>query len=237
MKTLLTTIAIGCHLVFGFASCSYGQAYFLGHSGANDPASEGFSSSPYFHWQTLPVTNDFGYNAWSTTVNASSGSYWAIVGSSLVANNWTLAVHMRVVSPGNSGYFNAVVDQGASAYYLYFGAAPNGNQLVTINNYQSISLPGGGIYHKYELEFDSQTGLASLWIDGVERISSISGLGNYPPPQNPQGGWAWGGGTQFPSVSQANWNLVSLEVIPEPASFCLLGLGCGILLGLRRSRL
>ena len=236
MKTPFKATCLGCYLILGLASCNYGQAYFLDHSGANDPVLEGFNSFSNPSWQTVSVTNDLGYNAWATTVNRSSGTYFAIVAPSLVANNWTLAVNMRVATPGiinQSASFDAVVNQGLAAFYLYFRAAPSGNQLVTINNYPAITLPGGLTYHEYRLEYDSPTGLASLWVDGIMRIGDISADQYYPPPQNPQGGWSWGGATQFPTTHQANWNLVSLEVIPEPNSLSLLFLGSGVLFWLR----
>jgi hypothetical protein len=91
-----------------------------------------------------------------------------------------------------------------------------------------ITNGGGSIYNTYQLLYSSTSDTASLWINGVERVSAIQ-----PQYGSGQAFLEWGGGIQGTASFQANWNMVSLTV-PEPSSAAVLLLGSGVLIYLRR---
>ena len=79
---------------------------------------------------------------------------------------------------------------------------------------------GGSGYHNYQLRYDGGVGLATLWIDGTERLTGLTAtIGG--GPQN----FSWGGGQNPYGTLAANWSEASFTIVPEPSSLVLLGLG------------
>jgi hypothetical protein len=194
------------------------------HSGSANPTAEGFSLSGFGTPQCGPVANDQGLNAWSTVVSNSSAQYGEFLGS-LTGQDWLLTVTLRVVTTNlGVGAFDVVINTGSSFFGLGFGSDAYGNQTT-----YGITNGGGSIYNTYELLYNSTSDTASLWINGVEQRSAIQG--QYSSGQASLG---WGGGSQGPASFQCNWNLVSLQITPEPSSAAVLLLGSGVSFYFRR---
>ena len=192
------------------------------HSGYNNPITEGFSGGGLVGG----VTNDLGYDAWFTTcqyLNSASG--YSYYGNDLTGLSWELSIVMRVVTTNvQAGRFSATFDTGSEGFLFEFGSLTNGDPELELAgaSYSPVYIlnGAGSTYNTYQLLYDAASDTASLWINGAEQLGDIVGYGTSHQPL-----LSWGGGYQGPGSIQANWNLVSLEVIPEPSSLCLLGLG------------
>lgn len=207
------------------------------HSGYNNPTTEGFSSSGA--GQVGGVTNDLGYNAWTTHwAYDSSRAYSASIGN-IADVDWILSVTVRIAATNATpGEFSAGVVTGASTapfFNLDFGADSNGNPLVATGGasgyqYQYDVTGAGSTYNNYQLDYDAGTETASLWINGTEELSGIAG--QFGPTS---ASFGWGGNSSFQTggTSQANWNLVSLGIVPEPSALSLIALGSGVLIYVR----
>jgi hypothetical protein len=216
---------------FVAATCFTAQAQgtLLGqHFGANDPTTEGFAvASTYGTPQLGPVTNDFGVNSWSMRISASGINYTRPLPTYLWALDWTLSVTLRIVADSIASLsFSTSVDTGQNYFLTQFGSDPNGNPSVRVTG-SSLSplmiLPDASSgYHNYQLRYSAAAGSASLWVDGVNVLGNIMGGAGFSPTLR------FGGGYQNPADIQANWNLVSLEIVPEPSSLAVLILGGGL---------
>lgn len=204
------------------------------HSGSADPISEGFSLATIGRQAHVgPVTGDMGMNAWATTVsNVNNNIVYQYnltpeQQSQFVGSDWVLSLRLRVVA--SSGIFGnnfANVRDGSGSFYMFIGSESNRDPLVVVGD-TSLSptyiLQGGGPgYHDYQLRYTASAGAANLWIDGVERLTGLQ------PDQAIQAGFFWGENQAGPS--QANWNLVSLQVAPEPAPVALFFIGLSAVL-------
>jgi len=219
MKTHTNLIALGVVIVVFLADSVFSQGSLIfQHSGASDPTIEGFSFSGT--GAVGPVVGDFGVDAWST---AGGIAYYsrgltpqeqAIVG----ANDWALSISLRMVdAAGPNGSTFIRFATGTEEFALGFGLMPNGDPLVrSYGAGTTYVLAGAGPgYHSYLLKYQSLLGTASLWVDNVERLSNISAFG-----PSSVAFFRWGAG-QSPDYATANWNLVSLKVVPEPSSVAL----------------
>ena len=226
----LELLRIGVFVV-ATAALARGQGSFVAlHSGAANPTSEGFAVASSFGTPQLgPAYNDLGFDAWSTRFSASGINYRHSL-PSLSGLSWMLSVNIRVVEDSLAQpVFSAGVDSGQYVFGLYFGSAANGDPTVVVSG-ASLSpvlvLQGAGsTYHNYQLAYDAGLGAAELWVDGVERLGHIAGAQGYSPLVD------FGSVYQNPAALQANWNVVSVEIIPEPSSMVLVILG-GVLLGI-----
>ncbi len=201
------------------------------HTGYNDPLSEGFTIHSFGAVQVAGVTNDSGYNAWATLFSGSGVVYSANVGN-LTGSDWVLSVTVKIAATNANPYgsvFDAGISTGTSSIGMAFGADSNGNQLVLIQRYGEFAINGSS-YNNYQLVYDATANAASLWINGMQKLSGITGF--VPSIAT----LSWGGGYQSPSSYQANWNLVSLEIVPEPGMLSLICFGGGALLYVIRRR-
>jgi len=209
----------------------HGQGTIIAqHIGSNNPTSEGFVLYANYQYASPPVggiANDLGYNAW-VTGNWPYGLLYSNNIGNMSSENWALSVTVRVLPTGTvPEIFFANVDTGSSQYGLGFGSDINGDQIVSIGS-TKFTLNGGSTYNNYQLIYSSDTETASFWIDGTEELSGI-----VPQPDSSPASLEWGeNGFQAPS-QQANWNLVSLEVTPEPSAVSLIILGSGFLIYVR----
>jgi hypothetical protein len=200
----------------------HAQGYVVYHSGSNNPTDEGFASNSNGNPQVAGVNNDLGYNAWSIGVGDSSIGYYQYIGD-FSELDWIFTVVLRVVTPASTPTFGAGCTTGTQGFHIGFGSDANGNQIVSVGN-NSFSIAGGSVYNTYQLIYSSQSDMASLWANGNELISGISGsfasIGTV----------GFQGGSQGSGNYQANWNLLSLQITPEPSTWSLLLLGGGVFL-------
>jgi hypothetical protein len=202
----------------------YGQGIIIAqHSGFNNPTTEGFISEG--ETPGRGVTNDLGYNAWSTP--GLVGYYTPI--SNIANVDWILSVIVRIAAT------NAWPDQfvvyigsgsGSSSIPLYFGSDGDGNPIVSVGGTNFV-LSGGSIYDNYQLIYSAETQTASFWINGIEELPGII-------VQNESSFDILTFDDPIQEAGQANWNLVSLEVVPEPSVWSLIVLGGGIFIYVRR---
>ena len=196
------------------------------HYGAANPTSEGWTLQTYLGpVQTGAVSNDMGRNAWMTGVSHSLYGYSPRVTESLAGLSWTLSVNLRVVTPNTRlGVFDMSLATSSRTFGLKFGSDADGNQIVAADSQTPFVLAGGSSYADYQLVYSAQTGTANLWANGSLLSSGIMGV-----PSGQDSFFFWRGGDQGFNSHLANWNLVSLEIIPEPSSLSLLWLGSSVL--------
>jgi len=207
---------------------SVGQGIIFQHLGATDPVSEGFSA---YGRPGVPVNNDLGLATWSIDSRGGGLQYFGRLSESerglLATGDWILSARVRVIEGSTSyvGFFTL-----SESFGLVLGVQGNGDPVVYVSSLSpsgALFLNGAGAgYHEYELEYHAASGLADLWVDGSERLRDIRGKsGNLYAT----GAVLWGGGIDG-SGSVANWNSVSLSIVPEPCTrdlFCLGGLLMG----------
>jgi len=229
MKTKIIKSAI-CTSVFGFfwlATLCRGQGTLIGrHLGANNPTLEGFSAESFGTPQTGGLTNDLGFDAWFTSFNG--GVLYKRSFGDLSVENWVLSATLRIVSPGidpRSDTFEVSIETGSTFFIMWFGSDSVGNPIVQVTSYTNHSpaitlTAAGSTYNSYQLVYSAAANTADLWINGTEEFGGIPGS---PLATSPK--LAWGGGYQGAAGYQANWNAVSLEIVPEPSALSLFGLG------------
>ena len=235
----MTTIRhyVSAALLVGVAVTVFGQGVvIIQHSGANSPLTEGWRGGGGY-----PVTNDLGVNAWSTPGrnNGAANYEYSLTTQqqASLANGWVFSVNARVATlNANPNYFGAVLLGTASNdVLLYFGSTASGDPLANLNYgpeleiTNSFTLAGAGMtYNLYQFIYDSSSDMLSFWINGSEYATNVpapAGLSDVI--------WQGGGSPQYTLV---NWNLVSLEIVPEPSAVSLLFLGSGALVCLRLRR-
>jgi hypothetical protein len=109
----------------------------------------------------------------------------------------------------------------------------HGDPVVTVfaGSEQQFVLQGGGSgYHNYQVSYDATLGTADLFVDGMERLAGLPANSNlllspgyFFFGEGQGGGWA-------------NWNAISLSVVPEPSADSLILIGSGVLLYVRPNR-
>ena len=200
------------------------------HSGATDPLAEGWSGSGGY-----PITNDLGVNAWSmpepnNLADAYQYNTTSQEQADLSSAGWTYSINARIATSnallGQLGYFDAVLwGSPAAIAVLFFGSATNGDPIVRLkcgSISDTITLTAvGSTYNLYQLQYDVSMDTPSLWINGVDYLSNI------PLTNQNVVTVAWEGGGS-PAYERVNWNLVSLEITPEPSTVALFGLGAFI---------
>jgi hypothetical protein len=171
------------------------------HSGYTNPTNEGFTilgGGPI----GIPVTNDFGMNAWSVATTRYGYFLTPQEESQITTDNWTLSATFRIIN--NTGV----------AFIACDGFGFDITNSVGYNNYQII--------------YDATTTTASYLINGIVRQSGVTSFG--------QNSVQWGQYSVSQTAIQVNWNLVSLEITPEPSSVALILLGSGVLAYIRKAR-
>jgi hypothetical protein len=182
----------------------------------------------------------------TTTGFTSQGSYasGAFTGSQLsdIANNgYVLSLRARPIknsaqawSPGTP-IAMATADVGLNAstrFTIALSLNGSGDTVVTLASSVSSGGPGGsvltpgtsftltgdsGSYHFYQLDYNGTTGLADLFIDGIDEHTAYAGHSSFAS----NFGLAFGAD----SFAEGNFNLVELTSsasVPEPASLTLL---------------
>jgi hypothetical protein len=225
---ILVRLAAVCCL----AGLPTSQAQMLAlHTGAHDPTTEGFTIGGYGQPQVGPVPNDLGLAAWHTSVSASQVSYTHTV-PVIRGADWLLSISARALTPGSRGVFRVEVNTGQFGFGVYYGSTTAGDPTVVAGSSRGstpeyVLAPGSPAYHSYQLSFSAATETASFWIDGVEQYSGLPGTPIFLPGAP---NLRWAASFQSPGPMEANWHLVSLEIIPEPSAGTLLALGAAALL-------
>lgn len=217
-----------------FAGVANAQLVAL-HEDDNDPLTEGWSTfrGPV---NTGPISS-MGLDAWQVedTGGDQEGGYEvALSGQNVtdaLANGWKLTARVR--TPNSSQPLNdailAGVNFGSSGFIIRFGT-DSGTPLVDFLAGPSGDLTGlDDGWHLYEVIYDPGTATADLFVDGTEEISDFAGWN----------GSFLGGTVSFGSGAggadgNGYYNLVQFEIVPEPMTLTLLGLGG--LMTLRRKR-
>jgi hypothetical protein len=221
----LIVLLLGCVLFFPQVDCLGRGTLIAQHSGANDPTTEGFLGGvKYGDPVTRALTNDFGVNAWATSID-NSGFYYDRWLGSLSGQDWTFGTTLRVVSPGvKPGAFTIAAWTGTTAFNMLIGSDSSGNPIFSVSSftngsvaYASVVLIGGGsTYNAFQLNYHAASSTADLWVNGTERLSGLLATPFAAPAF-----LEWGGGYQGAVDYQVNWASVSLEIIPEPSGVSL----------------
>lgn len=234
-KRILSCFVAGLVLAFGERP-THGQGTVIRqHFGAADPLSEGFTLSMAPGGTVGPVIGDQGRDSWSIiSAGAPAGYFLSLTPeeqATVAGRDLTLSATLRIVQSPN---IHLVLYTLSQQFWLEFGSQPDGDPVVysrsSLN--PAFVLEGGGSgYHDYQIVYRAISQQVALLVDGVERVTDIAAI---------PGSSGWGGfwGTTQGSPSHANWNRVTLEIIPEPSSLALLGCGAVLLAGhwLRRFR-
>jgi hypothetical protein len=228
MTSLVTVIvALACGQLFG-------QGIIVQHLGARNPLTEGFTLI-YRAGSVGPVTNDLGRSSWSIDSEAGAVQYRQFLSAAerglLAGADWVLSAQLRIVPGLVRGATLMAFSTGSQGFMVVIGVQPNGDPNIftgsSLNPVLVLNGAGAG-YHEYDLYYHAATGLSDLWVDGSIRVGGVRGT---TPVAGP---WSvlWGGGLEG-AGSQANWNSVSLAIVPEPSALGLLCCG-GLLMGTRR---
>jgi hypothetical protein len=144
--------------------------------------------------------------------------------TALQTEPWTFSVRLRVVDAPDSPdpSIGVRITDGNERWQANFGAEDEGDPRVVLldENVSSIdigSFDGSG-YHLYEWKRAAGGGPVDFYVDGVEVYSDWVGW------EYTLGYVGWGSGASATS-GHANYNLVKVEIVPEPASAILLAMG------------
>ncbi len=242
----ITVVVILCCGVINTASFG---VLVVEHQGKTDPVTES-----WFHFVEVdttvgPVSDDLGLDAWFVSDNSgarsSHGAYKYNLSDAQASQardmGWILTVRLRVTNQPDSSNGSVTVsfkDGGHTIWFLDFGADADGSQIVTAatDGAGDVISPIIGIdydtgapgYHLYEVIYDPAAGSADVFVDGVERISDWAGYAAYRTPNLRFGSHS------VSDTGRGNYNLVRFEIVPEPCTFLLVGLG-GLALLRKRS--
>ena len=221
-------VVLGSLLVFTTEVVSAQLMYR--HAGSAPPESEGWmdNRTELRGEVDFGATNDAGIPAWfvndRSTAISSSLRYVqepprevAIRGNATLG--WRIRASVRVVNPGDEpdSSVSVLYQVDRLMYDLRFGSSPGGQPIVRVGNSPNgntgidfVLQGSGGGYHLYELVFDPMQQSADLFVDGVERLSNLTGY----VEQNPLLRFQWGSASSQTS-GHGNYNLVEL-VIGQP---------------------
>ena len=216
------------------------------HQGAAEPLTEGWTNVYYDAITNIltsgnvspgvavdPITDDMGFDAWqvndNSTASFSNGGYvYELSATELetaLSNGFRLTTRLRVVDTLDAveGSISVHFSTGGTRWQMIFGSDDNGDPTVTLADDDtsklgpSFTLEGsGGGYHLYDLVYDPVSATASLFVDGVERLTGYDGrdgrsLADMAPVV------FWGSG-QDNDTGEAQYNLVELS-LSVPTTF------------------
>jgi hypothetical protein len=191
-----------------------------------------------------------GFDAWqvddNSTAPLSSGGYAYEVSASeldaALSNGFRLSTRLSVVDTPDvaGGSVFVVFSTGSTRWQMVFGSDDDGDPIVALVEEQgalgpTFTLEGSaGGYHLYDLVFDPLSATASLFVDGVERLTGYDGrsLSETAPYV------FWGSG-QRNDIGEGRYNLVELSAVPIPAALWLFAsgiAGLGLLTHPKRQR-
>lgn len=217
-----SNISLAAALLVAAIDSLHGQGTLMfQHFGASDPASEGFAASIAPQAVVGPVTGDQGLDAWFIQGGGPATVFYSRGLSSeeraqLAGTDWTISLTLRLVQSPET-YANSFLRfaTGSEIFLLAFGSESDGDPFVRTYDANPAYILDGGAnkYHDYQLRYNALNATADLWVDGVKRLNDV------PSRSSSQSVLEWGVGQG--DFTRANWNQVSLSVIPEPSSFAL----------------
>jgi hypothetical protein len=225
-KLLIVTALL---IVIKNSTFGQGSIPIIQHSGDADPTTEGFTLAQIGTQASVgPVVNN-GVSAWNTTVSNVGNNISYVYSltpqqqAETAGVDWILSFTVQDLQPGGIGNDFVII---GGAFGINLGSESNGDPYIGVirSNPMFVLNGGGDGYHNYQIIYDAGTGTAGLWIDGHEEVDNF-----YKNISIPNGipDIEWGESQAGPS--SANWNLVSLEAVPEPSPIWLLFLGNGVL--------
>jgi hypothetical protein len=220
------------------------------HSGSNNPTTEGWIADKVLAPGNVgPISNDegTGNDAWSVISDGVHLSdYTALVPANEwgadMGLGWTFSANLRIVSnvDFNRAVFtliswvyrdpNGIGGSPVDQVELDFAPQPNGDPSVKIYGIQgpiplNYTLVGGGSgYHLYQLQLDPTTNTLSFLVDGIDRFTGLQ------PRQTGGNPGVVFGCEPTMGDGQGNYNLVQLDIVPEPSTLVLLVGAVGLLL-------
>ena len=201
-------------------------------------------TDPYQDQSESSIVNDLasGYNAWNITDNG-LGELWYYRDltteeiAPALADGWRLECRLRVPDAGTvDGSPAFCLYDGSKFWGVSFSTDGSGGMGVYLYNHvnwlgsPSYSLDANG-YHDFALIYNPAQSTASLFVDGVERISDFAGFA--ATSTLPRVLWGDYGNHD---TGEGNFNYVALSDVPEPSCFALLGCGLAVLIGRRNRR-
>ncbi|QDS98180.1 hypothetical protein [Adhaeretor mobilis] len=234
-------------------------ALILSHSGANDPATEGFAATVDAGATVAPVINDMGsgLDAWEVKNSSGTGKGYysgtAALDASALADiatgGWSMRATLRVDDVIANGYDESLspapglhvrLVEEEHWMYLFLSTDSSGNPIAQLkggagllNVSDEINISGSG-YHTYEMRSQPMTTLADFYIDGTKVISDFE-IGNTVDYGNRI---EWGSASTG-ADGAGYWNSLEFETspapIPEPSALAILLLG-SVPVALKRGR-
>ena len=219
------------------------------HSGANDPASEGWGTSGSFSGVTTgAVLNDMGtgIDAWNVTDSGTAGGQLGWYTYSLTAAEvteastygWSLSAKVRVTESPDPGTGQPSIAYDASPFFGYrngttsaqvhLGSESDGDPIVHfLEGYSpntgqtAVGTASATGYHLYEILFDPLSGLVDVSLDGTVVLNALAPFSLAAPMEV-----LFGAGSSC-CVGSGNFAEVKFETfapspIPVPASLPLL---------------
>ncbi len=196
------------------------------------------------------VSNDLGtgLDAWKADDNSTASNtrigYEATLSrrqqEAALTEGWVLRAKLRIVDAPDAADSSVFVDFAYNHpdydkkwFYMKLGAEADGDPIISLYDLSDLVLAGaGGGYHLYEFVYDPDTGTADLFVDGVEKVSNFAGRDNSGYDLNRI---LWGANGSA-STGHANYNLIELEILPEPGALAFLAVGAALALARRRRR-
>jgi len=204
------------------------------HSGANDPATEGWTldGDGTVRPPTSAILNDEGLDAWvidDDITNAEGDYRWFATPeevSAAMSNGWRFSSRVKSGDvpdvPDYGVYFD--FGDGSRRFVVDIGSDADADPVVRLTADSMYTAQGlGGGYHLYQMEYDPQVSLATVSVDGVVLTDSYAGFTASNPRLRFGSGWN--------GTGEGRWNMVKFEIIPEPGSTALLLCGAFTLLG------
>jgi hypothetical protein len=180
MKPNLRLCLLATSLASAFSN--HAQEILFHHQGATDPVSEGFfsrvSPPPY---SFVGPTNDIGRDAWWVFNNGAGVTYYRYSLSSAQQSLLASADSMLTFTTRIGGYPNwshtsgMTYYRGSEGFWIGLDMQADGDPIVRTGPHQDawVYEGGGSGYHDYQFIHHVATGKASLWADGVERVTGI----------------------------------------------------------------
>lgn len=245
MKSLcLSSVTLTAAATIGLSGAAASASVIAEHVGSADPDTEAVSSTNATTWipggivagETGPITGP--PPSWRVSGGTSSYSYDPSPAEhdALALNGWKLSANIRVPNANETVDYQPFVeyssDDESLRYFLNFGSNSSGQQIVAVNDTtadHTVLTSTTSSFVLYELVYDPVADTADLFINGDEEISNILHAGG----SNDRVMFA---GANRNGSGEGHWNLVRLEVLPEPASAVLMLLGGAVLMGGRKQR-